>query len=343
FRIIWGTPTISHSLVDKPNCNALYNGMGGSVTCGAGMIFNENPKFVSPESGNFHLSDDSPAVDDGSNQAVSDANILIDLDSLPRIFNATVDLGVFEFGSMVASAPSITQDPVSLEICEGETAVFSVSAAGSLPLVFQWLKNGSDIPGATNSVLTIPDASDADTGGYRCSVTNSTGEVVFSEEATLTVSAPAAVSLSITASQTEICAGEPVIFTALPVNGGDDPVFHWFKNGNLIGGENAMLEATNLTNGDTFTCQLFSSENCVLNASANSNSIVVHVETVLTAALSIASDAEVICENQAVIFTATPLNGGASPSFQWTLDGSPVGGNASVFTTANFASGDQIQ
>jgi predicted outer membrane repeat protein len=343
FRIIWGTPTISYSLVDKANCGALYNGNGGSVNCGQGLIFNQNPQFVSPASGNFHLMANSPAIDHGSNSALGQTNVSIDLDSLPRIFNGTVDMGVYEFGTTAGSAPAITQNPLDQAVCQGGTATFSVSASGSQPLVFQWLKNGNEMPGEINEVLTVSNASASDAANYSCKVTNAANQSVTSNAAALTVNPPSQVSVALTASQQEICAGEEVTFTAVPAHGGSAPAYQWFKNGSPVGAAGPQYITSNISNGDSFSCQLTSSETCILNPTAVSNSVSIDVENVLTASLSIAAAQGVICEGQAALFTTSPVNGGNSPSFTWLLNGSPAGTGSPSFTLNAPQSGDLIQ
>ena len=48
----------------------------------------------------------------------------------------------------------------------GQTAVFNVAATGNLPLGYQWQFNGTNIPNATNSTLTITNASAGNAGSY---------------------------------------------------------------------------------------------------------------------------------------------------------------------------------
>lgn len=68
-------------------------------------------------------------------------------------------------------------------------ATFSVVAAGTPPLSYQWQKNGADISGATSSNYTTPVTTTADSGEmFRVSVSNSAGNVT-SMSATLTVNA----------------------------------------------------------------------------------------------------------------------------------------------------------
>jgi hypothetical protein len=342
FRIIWGTPTISNSLTDVANCAALYNGNGGIVNCGSGMKFNLDPNFASPATGNFHLEAGSAAIDNGDNPAIAETGVGIDLDSLPRIFNSTVDLGVYEFGSTMGSAPFIVQHPQPVTVCEGSPATLSVSANGVLPFIFQWYRNGAAIPGASQNVYNIAAATQSDAGSYTCVATNGAGTTT-SQPATITVNAPALVELEIAASQTEVCQGEPVTFTANPTNGGLAPVFQWFLNGNTIGSSIQQFTSSQLQDGDQFTCQVTSSETCVQTQQAFSNILTINVESLLTASLTIAADAGTVCEGNPVTLTATPINGGNSPSYLWTLDGMVVGANAPTLLVNNPINGSAVQ
>jgi len=94
-----GNPVIniSHSTVDVANCNSITFSSGGDVSCGAGMNYNQNPLFANAVGGDFHLTNNSPAKNDGSNAAINATGVTVDLDNQTRIVSATVDLGVYEF------------------------------------------------------------------------------------------------------------------------------------------------------------------------------------------------------------------------------------------------------
>lgn len=86
-----------------------------------------------------------------------------------------------------AVAPTITSQPVSKTVVVGNTATFSVTAAGTNPLSYQWQKNGVNITGATSSSYTTPATTLADSGAaFRVAVKNSVG-IVTSASAALTV------------------------------------------------------------------------------------------------------------------------------------------------------------
>src|SRR4029077_20201824 len=61
-------------------------------------------------------------------------------------------------------APLITTQPTSQTITAGQTATFSVTASGTAPLGYQWLKNGITISGATLSTYTTPAETTSDSG-----------------------------------------------------------------------------------------------------------------------------------------------------------------------------------
>src|ERR1035441_10671667 len=52
-------------------------------------------------------------------------------------------------------APSIITQPASLAVSAGTTAAFSVTAAGTPPLSYQWQFSGTNIAGATGTALTL--------------------------------------------------------------------------------------------------------------------------------------------------------------------------------------------
>jgi hypothetical protein len=88
-------------------------------------------------------------------------------------------------------APSITQQPSSVTVTASQTATFSVTATGTDPLSYQWLKGTTTIPGATSASYTTPATTSADNGTqYKVMVSNSAGNAT-SNPATLTVNAAA--------------------------------------------------------------------------------------------------------------------------------------------------------
>jgi len=114
----------------------------------------------------------------------------------------------------VLDETSITTHPADATKCPGETATFSVTAAGA-SLTYQWqLDSGSgfsDIPGATDSSYTTPVLTTGDNGNqYHCVVTGDCGSET-STAATLTVNETTAIT-SHPADATK-CPGETATFS----------------------------------------------------------------------------------------------------------------------------------
>ncbi len=92
----------------------------------------------------------------------------------------------------VDGAPAITMQPLNSTNLVGTVATFSVTAIGSDPLTYRWLKNGvalyngGNISGATSNVLNLANISGADAATYAVIITNFSGSVP-SAPATLTV------------------------------------------------------------------------------------------------------------------------------------------------------------
>ena len=83
------------------------------------------------------------------------------------------------------AAPTITAQPISATRFVGETASFSVQAAGTA-LTYQWKLNGNNIAGATNTTYSIGNIKESDAGDYIVVVTNAGGNV-SSQKAVLIV------------------------------------------------------------------------------------------------------------------------------------------------------------
>src|SRR6267143_2315503 len=88
-------------------------------------------------------------------------------------------------------APVVTTQPASQTVTAGQTATFSVAATGTVPLTYQWKKNGADVSGAVSSDYTTPATANSDNGTqFTVLASNSVGSVT-SSAATLSVSAGA--------------------------------------------------------------------------------------------------------------------------------------------------------
>ena len=83
-------------------------------------------------------------------------------------------------------APNIVSQPTNRTFTAGQTATLAVLATGIPDPEYQWLRDGTNVPGQTSATLSIPNAQPPDGGTYSVVVSNATGTVT-SSTATLTV------------------------------------------------------------------------------------------------------------------------------------------------------------
>ena len=87
----------------------------------------------------------------------------------------------------VIAAPLITSQPQGLTLLVDEALSLDVSASSTQPLFYQWLKNGTSIPGATAATYSVDHAQAIDAGTYTVRVRDSNGALTVSDEALVTI------------------------------------------------------------------------------------------------------------------------------------------------------------
>jgi gliding motility-associated-like protein len=231
--------------------------------------------------------------------------------------------------------PSVTIAASSQSICKGDVASFAATPVneGANP-VYQWLVNGVNVgPDAPN--YSSDTLSNGDT--IRCIALSQTPCVLdkpdTSNAIVMSVGSNSAL-VSITASSDNICAGDTVVFTATPSNGGPAPVFEWQVNGNEINAGGQVFTSASLANGDVVDCILKGSLACSL--LAESNSVTMMVRPV--PAILLAPDT-IIQRGQSV--RLDPATTGTIVSYQWTpsnglSDPTVPDPSAAPLTTTNY-------
>jgi uncharacterized repeat protein (TIGR02543 family) len=164
-------------------------------------------------------------------------------------------------------APSITTQPASATVIAGNQAQFTVKAAGSTPLSYQWSKDGIAIPGATSATFIIASVAPTDAGAYTVTVTNSVSTAT-SNAAVLTVITPPSI-VTQPASQL-VNAGGTATFQV--VASGTAPLsYQWQKNAvNIPGATNSSLVLNNVQASDaaSYTVVVTNTGGSVTSASA---------------------------------------------------------------------------
>src|SRR5688572_30611411 len=73
--------------------------------------------------------------------------------------------------------PQIIGQPQNQVVATNESAAFSVVAADTRALAYQWRFNGTNLSGATNDAVVRPNVSTNSEGEYRVVLTNPSGSV----------------------------------------------------------------------------------------------------------------------------------------------------------------------
>ncbi len=169
-----------------------------------------------------------------------------------RADSATYSVVVSNFLNSITSAAavltvnvpaSITVQPVSQTVGEGEAATFSIAAEGTA-VTYQWFKGDQSIPGAMESSYNISKAQFGDMANYSVMVSNSLA-VVSSDAANLTVQrrTPAIV---VNPTSQNIPVGSNVTFTVVAT--GTTLNYQWLKDAtNILDVPGPVLSLTNLT------------------------------------------------------------------------------------------------
>ena len=248
----------------------------------------------------------------------------------------------------VTPSVSITSDP-AFPVCEGSRVSFVATAVnGGIVPSYQWFNGTNPINGETGSTYNSSTLVNGDqisvqlTSSEQCPTINNVNSNII----TAIIAPNVPVSVNITANPgNTICAGSDISFTAIPVNGGTNPQYQWFNGSTPINGEtNSTYTSNTLVNGDAISVQLTSSEVCAINNPATSNTVSMTVNTVLPVSVSItANPAAAICAGEPVTFSATSVNGGSNPAYQWFSGSNPIAGATdATFSSSSLVDGEQI-
>ena len=212
-------------------------------------------------------------------------------------------------------------------VCAGSPVTYTaIPVNGGTSPVYQWKVNGIS-SGSNSSTFTYnPANNDVVTCFLTSNIVCASGNPAISNAINMIVNPLLAVSVSILASANPTCAGTAITFTATPVNGGLNPAYQWKKNGTSVTGATNAAYTYTPVNSDFLSCNLTSNTPCSSGNLATSNTITMTVNAPSPVSVSIAASGNPVCAGSSVTYTATPVNGGTIPSYQWKVNGSTVSG-----------------
>lgn len=215
----------------------------------------------------------------------------------------------------------------SNSVCQGSSATYTATTnitGGTL----QWKVNGNNVGTNNTSFSYTPANGDVLT----CMVATPSSGCFSPTSATsapinIVVNTPAIPAVSISTPNTTICAGTSVTFTnTTNVAGG---TYQW-KIGTTVVGTNSTYTTSTLTNNANVTCTVtIPVGGCYTTSSVVSNVIVMTVNSNTTPSISISGNATPCGSASATTYTATTNVVGGT--YQWRVNGLPVGTNSSTY------------
>ena len=238
------------------------------------------------------------------------------------------------------NAPAITKISGNKETCINVPAIFSVAATGSKPIKYQWMKGTAAAPGtSTDSTYTITPISAANAGSFYCIVSNGISPDAQSQNMTLTVDSPPAISgIAATPSAMPVCQGTQVAFT-VTATGTAPLAYSWKKDGSAIAnGPNSAtytINAVAASDSGQYSCTV--SNGCTPAATSTNIQLTIKMPpTIITPAVN-----TTITKLVGDMATLTVVVSGIGPfNYQWYKGITPIGTNSPAFPINPITFGD---
>lgn len=168
----------------------------------------------------------------------------------------------------ITTAPVITQQPLNQSALVGGSASLSVIATGTNPIQYQWMKNGTNISGATSATYSIATVQASDAGIYSVQIKNAAGSIV-SERVNLFVTSlnmPADIRTGLLANECQLYSQHlSILPTSTNSSNGFGANITSPSTGQLITNPNLTIQGTCLANIPLVLYSLYSPGNGDLN------------------------------------------------------------------------------
>jgi subtilase family serine protease len=144
----------------------------------------------------------------------------------------------------VLAPPVITSQPINQSVPVGSVVTISAVAVGTAPLAYQWTFDTTNLPGATNTTLTLANVQLNQGGAYALLVTNAYGSVASSNAVINAYGVPPFITTQ--PANQSVAVGGTATFTV--VAGGTPPLsYQWsLNNTNISTATNSSLTLANV-------------------------------------------------------------------------------------------------
>ncbi len=241
-------------------------------------------------------------------------------------YSNTGILSKVTYDSQSNQPPAIAQQPASITVRPGEQARFGVTATGSLPISYQWYRNGSLIVGATSSSYAIGSAQASDSGAtFTVRITNNFGQVT-SNAATLTVQDVGVTAPVITQQPADQSGaiGQTVTFS-IQASGGSLS-YQWYRNGQAVPGATSSTWSKTIVAADnSMAVQCY-----VSNSAGEVRSLWVKLNLVGSPTINppviVQAPANATASIDTTAYFAVQATSSVAMTYQWLRNGQPIVG-----------------
>ncbi|MFH2142651.1 MAG: immunoglobulin domain-containing protein [Bacteroidota bacterium] len=150
------------------------------------------------------------------------------------------------------SVPEIYSQPSGKNTCLGDSITMEVDILGTDTIYYQWQFEGTNITGATDSILIINPVTAIDEGNYNCIISNQFGSISSDTVYIDIIEPPVFTSDPIGGN---FCVSEPLNFTVTA--DGEDVMLQWQYNGaDIPGAINSFyfIPGLNISNSGIYQC-----------------------------------------------------------------------------------------
>lgn len=210
-------------------------------------------------------------------------------------------------------------------ICGTNPITFTASAVnGGANPKFQWKVNGVNTSLTTVNAFVANNLKDKDE--VVCELINPDiySEAIAISNSIIVTTSTVKPSINIAANVNNTCAGTPIIFTASITDGGNNPIYQWKINGvNVPNSNKNSITLTDFKNDDVVSCVLTVINSCQSNSDILSNSVQIKIinPATLKPNISIVANVNNTCTGTPITFTASIIDSGSSPIYQWKING----------------------
>lgn len=228
-------------------------------------------------------------------------------------------------GGSSPAALTIQVAPKSLTVADGESVPLAVLASSPRALSYQWLRGGTAIDGARDSVYITPALTLRDSGTTFAVVVSSSEESLTTTPATITVRAVAP-SIATQAQAQTVQPGERATFSVV-AHGSQPLTYQWQRDGTDIAGANA----TSFTTGEATAQDAGARYRVVVRNTSGevaSTDALLRVSGIGPAVLGL-MQLGVAAEGQGLVISSK-LAGNPPFTYQWLRNGQAIAGGAGV-------------